>query len=98
MDAAIRLAQEKLDMISRDPDLLRAYETYEKAESDWTTGMNAARRDGVAEGITKGIAEGITKGEQAKAMDIGRKLKSQGYGLDKIADITGLDMETVEGL
>jgi predicted transposase/invertase (TIGR01784 family) len=45
MDSAIHLAQDKLDMIARDPELLRSYEQYEKAASDWTSGINGARRE-----------------------------------------------------
>jgi hypothetical protein len=46
MDNAIGLAQDKVEMIMRDPELVRAYEKYEKAASDWTSGMNGARREG----------------------------------------------------
>jgi hypothetical protein len=35
MDSAIRLVQENLDIITRDPALLRACEGYEKAERDY---------------------------------------------------------------
>ena len=50
MDTAIRMVQEKMDMIARDPALLRAYEQYEKAASDYTSGINGARREGRQEG------------------------------------------------
>ncbi|MDR1024296.1 MAG: Rpn family recombination-promoting nuclease/putative transposase [Treponema sp.] len=86
MDGAIGLAEEKLGMILRDPGLLRAYEEYEKAASDWTSGMNGARR------------EGREEGEQTKAAAVGRKLKGRGYDPDEIADITGLDIKTIESL
>jgi hypothetical protein len=42
MDGARRKMQEKLDLIARDPAMLRAYE---KAASDYTSGMNCARRE-----------------------------------------------------
>jgi hypothetical protein len=45
MDSATQLAQDKLDMIARDPELLRSYEQYEKAASDWTSGINGARQE-----------------------------------------------------
>jgi hypothetical protein len=35
MDSAIQLTQEKPEMIVRDPELLRAYERYEKTASDF---------------------------------------------------------------
>jgi len=33
-------------MIARDPALLRAYEAYDRAESDWVTSMDTAERRG----------------------------------------------------
>jgi predicted transposase/invertase (TIGR01784 family) len=45
MDGAIRKTQEKMDLIARDPAMLRAYEQYEKAASDYTSGINGAWRD-----------------------------------------------------
>jgi predicted transposase/invertase (TIGR01784 family) len=90
MDTAIRLAQDKLEMISRDPDLLRAYERYEKAASDWTTGINGARQEGRIEGRQEGRVE--------ERKEVGRKLKSRGYSPDEIVDITGLDTKTIESL
>jgi predicted transposase/invertase (TIGR01784 family) len=87
MDRAIQLTQEKLDMIARDPDLLRSYERYEKAASDWTTGINGARREGRLEGERKGRQEtarnlkalGILTDEQIRA--------STGLSLDDIAKL-----------
>jgi predicted transposase/invertase (TIGR01784 family) len=82
MDRAIQLAQDKLEMITRDPELLRAYERYEKAASDWTTGINGARR----------------KGERNKAIEVAKSLKAMGDPVDKIALVTGLDIEAVSRL
>jgi predicted transposase/invertase (TIGR01784 family) len=90
MDSAIHLAQEKLELISRDPDLLRAYEQYEKAASDWTSNMNAAR--------TEGLAEGEKKGESEAKLTVARKLKELGYDQNIISNATGLDSETVNNL
>jgi hypothetical protein len=50
MDSAIQLIQENLDIITRDPALLRDYEGYEKAERDYASGINAARREGLLQG------------------------------------------------
>jgi predicted transposase/invertase (TIGR01784 family) len=66
-----------------DPAMLRAYEQYEKAASDYTSGINDARR------------EGWRGGEQNKAMDIARKMKSKGKAINEIADDTGLSVEEV---
>jgi predicted transposase/invertase (TIGR01784 family) len=82
MDGAIRKTQEKMDMIARDPEMLRAYEGYEKAASDYTSGMNGARREG----------------EQNKAIAIARKMKSKGKAVEDIADDTGLSLEEIARL
>jgi predicted transposase/invertase (TIGR01784 family) len=82
MDAAIQLAQEKLDMISKDPDLLRVYEQYEKAASDWTSSMNGARKEGERDG----------------RITVARNLKGRGYSCTEVANITGLEIETINNL
>jgi predicted transposase/invertase (TIGR01784 family) len=86
MDTAIQLAQDKLEMIARDPELLRAYEQYEKAASDWTSGINGARREGRQEGRLEGQRE------------IARKLKSRGRPADEIIEDTGLSFEEIAKL
>jgi hypothetical protein len=86
----LRMIQEKLGIVPIDPDLKRAYERYEKAASDWTSGINGARREGEK--------AGMAKGEQTKAMEVGRKLKSRSDSLNEIANITGLDIKTIESL
>jgi hypothetical protein len=69
MDAAIQLAQDKLEMIARDPELLRAYEQYEKAASDWTTGINGAKREG-AKKLYDLIKSGKTPEEALRILDL----------------------------
>jgi predicted transposase/invertase (TIGR01784 family) len=46
MDTAIAAFQNKMDAIARDPALKRTYDAYDKAESDWVTSMNTARKQG----------------------------------------------------
>jgi predicted transposase/invertase (TIGR01784 family) len=91
MDPAILMAQTKLEVIARTPELLRAYEGYEKAASDWTTSINGARREGKQEGLKKGLKEG----EQKKAVEIVRSLKAEGFPVDTIARITGLSQDEI---
>ncbi|MDR0908854.1 MAG: Rpn family recombination-promoting nuclease/putative transposase [Spirochaetaceae bacterium] len=45
MDTAIGKVQSVMERIQRDPALRRSYEQYEKAESDWTSGMNGVKRE-----------------------------------------------------
>jgi hypothetical protein len=71
-----------MDMIARDPALLRAYEQYEKAASDYTSGVNGARREG----------------EQNKAIAVAKKALAKGATVEYIADITDLDVDTIRQL
>jgi predicted transposase/invertase (TIGR01784 family) len=82
MDKAILMVQTKLEVIARNPEMLRAYEQYEKAESDWTSSINGAWR----------------QGEQQKAVEIARNLKATGDPVEKIARATGLTPKQVEEL
>jgi predicted transposase/invertase (TIGR01784 family) len=45
MDTGIQSYQSRMDMIARSPEMLRAYEKYAKAASDWTSGINGAKRE-----------------------------------------------------
>jgi predicted transposase/invertase (TIGR01784 family) len=94
MDRAIQMAQDKVEMIARDPELLRAYEQYEKAASDWTSGMNGARREGRQEGLRKGLR----KGRQEREKEIARNLKEMGVPVEQIALGTGLSIEEIAEL
>ncbi|MDR1786407.1 MAG: PD-(D/E)XK nuclease family transposase [Spirochaetaceae bacterium] len=50
MDSAIAAFQNKMEMIARDPALKRAYDAFDKAESDWVTSMDTAERRGEQRG------------------------------------------------
>jgi predicted transposase/invertase (TIGR01784 family) len=64
MDVSIRKAEEKLALVSSDKDALRAYQMREMALSDWTSGVNFARSEGLNEGLRKGRMEGMNEGLQ----------------------------------
>ncbi|MDR1324657.1 MAG: Rpn family recombination-promoting nuclease/putative transposase [Treponema sp.] len=102
MDKAILLAQTKLEVIARNPELLRAYERYEKMASDWTSSINGARREGIQEGMQKGrqegIQEGMQKGRQEGQREIAVKMKRRGLSFDQIAEDTGLSVEDIATL
>ncbi|MDR2489994.1 MAG: hypothetical protein LBD20_01160, partial [Spirochaetaceae bacterium] len=57
-------ADNKLRFVSSDEETLRVYEMREKAQFDWTSGLNHARREGLLEGERKGLLEGERKGKQ----------------------------------
>jgi predicted transposase/invertase (TIGR01784 family) len=61
MDEAIAKAQEKITFVLRDKETLRAYQMREMALSDYTSGINHARREGRQEAsleIIKLLKEG----------------------------------------
>jgi predicted transposase/invertase (TIGR01784 family) len=82
MDTAIQRAEEKMVHVTNDKEALRAYQMREMALSDWTSGVNHAKREGAKEA----------------AQEIARNLKHLGTPFDKIAQATGLSIEEVEKL
>jgi predicted transposase/invertase (TIGR01784 family) len=86
MDTAIRKAEERLAYVSSDKEALRAYQMREMAMSDWTSGINHARREGRQEGRLEGQRE------------IALKMKKRGLPLDQIAEDTGLSVADVINL
>jgi len=61
MDNGIAAFQNRMEMIARDPALKRAYDAYDKAESDWVTSMATARSKGRAEG-EKNVLDLLSQG------------------------------------
>jgi predicted transposase/invertase (TIGR01784 family) len=98
MDRAIGAAEARTAHITKDKEAIRAYDLRQMALSDWTSGVDYARREGRKEGIKEGIKEGrqegikegLKTGEEQKALEIARKSKALGIPLDQIARITGL--------
>jgi predicted transposase/invertase (TIGR01784 family) len=82
MDQGIRKAQERVEHIAIDKEALRAYQMREMALSDYTSGINYAKREGKREAQT-GIA---------------RKMKSGGVPAEQIAEYTGLSPGEIERL
>ena len=50
------------------------------------------------EEYNKGIQEGEAKGATAKALRIAQEMKSKGFSLNLIAEITGLSEDKIEGI
>jgi predicted transposase/invertase (TIGR01784 family) len=95
MDMAIQKAEEKMVYVSRDKEALRAYQMREMALSDWTSGLNHAREEGIQEGIVKGIQEGMVKGIQEEKREVAGNLKKLGLPVEQIAKATGLSVEEI---
>jgi predicted transposase/invertase (TIGR01784 family) len=102
MDKTIAKAQEKIRLALRDKEALRAYQMREMALSDYTSGINHARREGIAigeqKGITIGEQRGIAIGEQKALAKYISRLLQKGMTAEEIAELTGLPPEEVNAL
>jgi predicted transposase/invertase (TIGR01784 family) len=94
MDTAIQKAQERTDFVSADKEALRAYQMREMALSDYTSGINHAKREGIKEGKRDGIKEGKAEGIK----EVARRMKSRNVPVGQIAEDTGLTAEEIAGL
>ncbi len=61
-------------------------------------GFAEGKAEGEATGFAKGKAEGREEGKEAERLRNARGMKAAGIAPDLIAQITGLPLETVEGL
>ena len=66
----------------------------------WEEGMEEGRAEGRAEGEAKGRAEGEAKGRAEgrteEKLALAQKMKSKGFSIADIADMTGLTIAEVE--
>jgi predicted transposase/invertase (TIGR01784 family) len=90
MDTAIQRAAEKMVYVSSDKETLRAYQMREMAMSDWTSGLNHAREEGLQEGLQKGLRE--------KSREIAGNLKKTGLPVEQIVRVTGLSAKEIAEL
>jgi len=80
MDTAIKKADEKLTFISTDKEALRLYHMREMALSDWTSGINNAKREGRQEG----------------RIEIAAKMLSDNKSTDEIIKYTDLTEKEID--
>jgi predicted transposase/invertase (TIGR01784 family) len=83
---AIRVATSILTGISKDDEERARFRSRRMYQMDRTTELNAARREGLAEGRKDG------------AVEIARKLLKRGLPLNDIAEDTGLTAEQIKRL
>jgi DNA invertase Pin-like site-specific DNA recombinase len=75
--------------------MLRAYQMREMALSDFTSGINNARREGLAIGEQRGIVIGEQRGDLKRSAIVVVNLMNDGFPIEKIADYTRLSVEDV---
>ena len=74
------------------------YDNSVKVYRDYLVTMDAAKREGRAEGITEGRKEGITEGRELAQIEIARNLKAKGLDPAFIAETTSLGLEEIQKL
>jgi predicted transposase/invertase (TIGR01784 family) len=88
-EAELMRYQEYWDLVSRERTLISGFE--EK-------GLEKGLAQGRAEGHAEGRTEGLVEGQQAERLAIARQLKHKGFGVQAIADITGLSSAAISAL
>jgi len=82
MDSAIMEAIMRQDHVTQNEEAWRTYWSRRMAEHDRISNLNGARREG----------------EEMKALEIARNALAEGSTPEFVQKITGLDMETIQGL
>ena len=104
MDSTIKAADERQSYIARtrtetlrvegsplpNEEARRVYWSRRKAEHDRISGLNHARREGRGEGLQEGREERNT--------EIARNALAEGFSMEAIQKITGLDLEAIKQL
>ena len=72
---------------------------YEEGHDDgWDEGRVEGLEEGIEKGREEGLEEGIEKGRCNEKLEIARNLLAKGSTPEFVSEITGLDMDTIEGL
>ena len=102
----IKAKMEELEVISEMGALVgsAAWQDYQRGKSDGIAeGKKEGKEVGIAEGKEAGIVEGkkvgIAEGKKAGIMEgtelVAKRLLSDGFSLEKTADLTGLSLQAV---
>ncbi len=94
----IRKALTIVEESAYSPEQLMGYEKFWDIISTEKTFISSALRKGLAEGRAEGIEKGRAEGEQSKALDIARNLKTIGICNADIMKATGLTEEEINNL
>ena len=85
---------EQAEIARFSPEERRGYEDSVKAYRDINNAINTAKKEAKAEGLVEGEAIGAQKTARENA----RKMKSKGFSVEDIAEVTGLSIEEIEAL
>ena len=96
----LQMLNEKIDVLSLNPEERKLYESRMKLKSDIATisevQFKAGAEWGLAEGKSLGLAEGEARGSRQAKLETAAAFKRFGFDIDKIAEGTGLSREGIE--
>ena len=84
--------------VYRDHLAVLDFAKQEGLELGMRQGMVKGIEQGMAKGIAKGIEQGKNEGEMNERLKNARRMKTKGYSIDDIADITDLSAEEINSL
>ena len=90
----LQMLNEKIDVLSLNPEERKLYESRMKLKSDIATISEVQYNAGIERGKSLGLAEG----SRQKALETAAAFKRFGFDIDKIAEGTGLSREEIEKL
>lgn len=61
-------------------------------------GKEIGLEEGIAQGIAQGKAEGIAEGAQSEKLDTAKRMRTKGFDVQTIADLTQLPISEIEKL
>ena len=93
-----RMKYDESIKVYRDHLAVLDFAKQEGLELGMRQGMVKGIEQGMAKGIAKGIEQGKNEGEMNERLKNARRMKTKGYPIDDIADITGLSAEEINSL
>lgn len=96
--AVFEKLEQIVDIAAMSKEDRMKYDESIKVYRDQLVTMEYERQRGFTEGYAEGLAEGLAEGEAEERLKNARGMKAAGIAPDLIAQITGLPLETVEGL
>ena len=94
----LQMLNEKIDVLSLNPEERKLYESRMKLKSDIATISEVQFKAGAEWGLAEGEARGRLEGSHQKALETARNLLQFGLSQKKIAQATGLSLKEVEAL
>lgn len=98
----IRMSKALLDRLTEDDYAQARIFERERILMDYKSDMTRAKREGKLEGLEEGKLEGIEEGlQQGKLegkLETARAMKAEGFTIEQIVKITGLESVQIEAL